>query len=104
MVTHLNRIGRACGRGAAAGRIDVSGHGGSRAVPADPRAWGEFLPRDILGVVDAWPGFRGAPARVCVGHSMGGCGALLAARDRPGAFTAVIGMEPIVCVRARFGE
>ncbi len=35
-------------------------------------------------------------ARVCVGHSMGGAAALLAERARPGVFSAIVAMEPIV--------
>jgi hypothetical protein len=53
-----------------------------------------FLVDELLPYVDA--GYRTAPMRVLVGHSLGGLFALYALAKRPEAFTGYVVMEPSV--------
>ncbi len=71
--------------------LDMRGHGSANDPDDGDFNW-RGMRDDVLAVVDHL-GFRQIKA---VGHSMGGCAALLAALDRPELLTAAYLYEPIV--------
>lgn len=76
--------------------IDMRGHGRSTKTPP-PFPW-EVFGNDIVAVVDHF-GLTGA---VGVGHSMGGATIVLAAAQRPGAFGALLLVDPTIMEASRY--
>jgi pimeloyl-ACP methyl ester carboxylesterase len=70
--------------------IDQPGHGGSDA-PAPPFDWWDFG-RNVIAVLDA----VGADRPVGIGHSSGGTALAMAEILRPGTFSRLVLVEPIV--------
>ncbi len=75
--------------------LDFRGHGDADR-PLDGDAHWQGYVDDVLATIDALPALGIEPARVAVGHSMGGSALLVAEATRPGTFDALVVYEPIV--------
>lgn len=78
--------------------VDARGHGRSQ-TPPPPYAW-STLGTDVAELVQAI-GLRGA---IGVGHSMGGHLVVQAAAQLPGAWTALLLIEPVIFPHGRYGQ
>jgi pimeloyl-ACP methyl ester carboxylesterase len=85
---------RACGVENRAVAWDYRGHGSSEPARA-PTNW-EELAGDVLAVVDTRAGDE---PLLLVGHSMGAGTGVLAELERPGTFTGMVLVEPIIYPR-----
>ncbi len=78
--------------------VDLRGHGRS-AKPPPPYAWSDAA-EDLAALADAL-GLRGA---IGAGHSMGGACIAAAAALRPGAFRALLLIDPVLFAPDRYGR
>jgi pimeloyl-ACP methyl ester carboxylesterase len=78
-------------------QLDLTGHGSSRkAEGGDLDDRGKNFGMDVLEVIDACRQSRRPAVTVACGHSLGGKACLWAAVFRPGVFTHLMLMEPIL--------
>ncbi|KAJ1618029.1 Alpha/Beta hydrolase protein [Pavlovales sp. CCMP2436] len=79
--------------------LDWTGHGSSQSpsgsgVSAERYEWGAIAPRDVFELLGECR--RAGQPVFGIGHSFGGAGLLLAELERPGTFSGLVLIEPIV--------